>query len=169
MFTRNFYNILYSHIMGVHIPNGLTDVNGTKYTCYDMPSKGEHLQMPNRISYIGGSFVSAGYVVVGSGSTPATLDDYCIENPISTINHVGVTTSTDENNSVIKTLNFQNYDSKAITIREVGVSMTGYMKDASSGSSTFMAYRKVLDTPYVVPAGANGYITLKFDMPTIPV
>ena len=169
MFTRNFYNVLHSHIMGVDIPNGLTDPNGTKYTCYDMASKGDHLRVPVNVKYLATSFATAGYVVVGSGSTPPSVDDYCLEAPITSVEHDGITSSVDENNNVIKTLSFRNSSSEAITIREVGVAMSGYKTNTSSGTGVFMAYREVLDTPYVVAAGAVGYITLKFDWPAIPV
>lgn len=168
MFTRNYYNVLHACLMRTKIPNGITYTDGTKFDCYGAPANVSVLQLPYNAAQISSSFVTTGYVVLGSGSTPATLDDYNLEKPISSVSHKGMTSSEDENGNLIKTLNFYNNGSEPITIREVGIAMSGYKTNASNGTVVCMGYRAVLDTPYVVPAGANGYITLKFDMPTIP-
>ena len=167
MFTRNYYNILKSFLMKAMITNGVTLPNGNSADCTYGGSTGSHLQIaPN----INGLYTTqnAGYVTVGSGSTPPTLDDYKVENPLSYIASSGLTTTTDENLSMLKTFGIVNQGTESCTIREVGLWGTSYYKNGNSYTNVVLIYRKVLDEPYTLAPGESGYMTLKFDPPAIP-
>jgi hypothetical protein len=98
----------------------------------------------------------------GSGSTPVDYDDYKLESLYKestdysiVSNSITHTTPTydEEDNTWENTISQAFTALKELTINEIGV----YQKFVYKGSSTTTAliYRKVLDTPIVVPANAN--------------
>ena len=116
---------------------------------------------------------SAG-IAVGSGSTPATVDDYCLENMITsgiTATIPATATATYDNTHkqyvVSKDITIANTGSASITISEIGILASVKYADsvgvsASANSATVLADRTVLDTPVTIPAGESGVIRYEF-------
>lgn len=141
-------------------------VNGTERCFAPYPSG---LSMSN-LTLIA---ASAG-IAVGSGSTPATVDDYCLENMITS----GITatipvtaTATYDNTHkqyvVSRDITIANVGSEAITISEIGIHASAKYADSvgvtvSSSSTTVLADRTVLDTPVTIPAGQSGVVRYEF-------
>lgn len=115
---------------------------------------------------------SAG-IAVGSGSTPATVDDYHLENMITS----GITATipvsatltydnTHKQYVASKDIAIANNGSASITISEIGIIVGAKYADSvgSSASSTgyVLADRTVLDTPVTIPAGQSGVVRYEF-------
>lgn len=116
--------------------------------------------------------LSAAGVVVGTGDTPPTVDDYKLEAQI-TANLTGTTiqsTGQDiEGNPYLNIdLTLHNSGAETVTIREIGYRQgfnTATVQGTTTSSTTryLLIDRTVLDEPVVIPAGENGIIryTLK--------
>ena len=115
-------------------------------------------------------------VVIGSGSTQATINDYALESQIRSgfTSSGSVSKITDSSNNIIgKTilLGITNTSNNIITINEIGfVCPCKYTNTPSSSTSlsnstewTFLVDRTVLDTPLVIPAGESGTIEYIFE------
>lgn len=113
-------------------------------------------------------------LVVGSGTTPVTMEDYRIESEITTLSCLSVSVSYDpENGTVTYDKTIKNTSSGTITVSEIGI--VGLMKyyssvHTSNSGTTFpvLCYREVLDTPIVVAPGESFTVSIthKFPMPT---
>lgn len=99
------------------------------------------------------------FMCLGSGTTPATINDYCMENQITsgltTVNPPTVT-RVQENDGVsyFSTFVVRNTSAETISVSEFG--MFGNAKDGSSASSnivTFMTEHTVLDEPIIIEPG----------------
>ena len=116
------------------------------------------------ISFGDSASTGNGYIIIGSGSTPATENDYALESRITSgLSVVSYTPSkeTDANGNVIKRFDFtlQNTSGSDITIAEVGIRyyIQGYRTGAGTTGSTkngFILFeRTVLSTPVTIAAG----------------
>lgn len=112
-------------------------------------------------------------IAVGSGSTPATVDDYCMESMITsgiTATIPATATATYDNTHkqyvVSKDVTIANTGSASITISEIGIlASTKYANSVGasvSSSTTVLADRTVLDTPVTIPAGQSGVVRYEF-------
>ena len=114
-----------------------------------------------------GALSSSSTIRIGSGTTPATINDYNLESMLSS----GFTSTiskeygldSDNNPYVTFTIAVSNTSSSAMTIGEIGLflgfgaSSTQYA--TSQTSSTVMVDRTVLDSPITIPAGEAATIT----------
>ncbi len=113
-------------------------------------------------------------VVVGSGDTPATEDDYCLESQLTGL------TATNSNSVQYDAENFRfiqrveytisNNGSTDVTIKEIGrvcSCNTAATKGATTTSSAkcFLVDRTVLEAPVVVPAGESSIVRYEFVFP----
>lgn len=102
---------------------------------------------------------SAG-IVFGSGVTPPTANDYCLENMITTISGSGSRVFSDNDDSVTVTYTYtlSNTGSSDVTISEVGIQIsvtnTGYV----------LVKRTLLDSPITILAGGVGQVTYTISM-----
>ena len=115
------------------------------------------------------------HLVIGSGTTPVTGADYRLESEITTVSSLSVDRSFNMSKgemTVTKTM--RNTSSEEITINEVGIiamttHFTSYTTSTSSSSGMtngpYLAFREVLATPIVVPAGESFTISLTHKLP----
>lgn len=104
-------------------------------------------------------YMSHCFMCLGSGTTPATINDYCMENQITSglteVNAPNVIRVLDDGGvSYISTFVVQNTSEKSISISEFG--MFGNSKESTSYSSTnkmFMTEHTVLDEPIIIEPG----------------
>jgi len=105
----------------------------------------------------GSSEVVQGHIdmVIGSGTTAPTAEDYALENQILTLEHISVALTRVQNRNVV-TRTFRNTDSAAITVREVGI-ITRLKKQLSISGTVILhpilLARYVLPTPLTVASG----------------
>lgn len=95
------------------------------------------------------------YVVTGTGTTPASENDYQLANMTNelTFNTGTSTIIRDENNEIIgakHSIVQVNNTTNNITINEIGVAAACYHNTSASSSCWVLADRVVLDTPIVV-------------------
>lgn len=102
-------------------------------------------------------------VYFGTGSTPATENDYRLESPITSglsFSNQSIAYTTDNEKVVMQSsYAVTNRTAEDITIREIGC--TSYIPKYSSGSVLCMIERTVLDEPITIPAGDATSFTYK--------
>ena len=114
---------------------------------------------------------SAVGITVGSGNTPATDEDYCLETPI-TSGLTGVIAFSKGNDSgdipwLSMNIVLQNSTNSDITVKEIGLKGAMHYGNTAGGArssqAVFLIDRTVLATPVTIPAGSNAAIiyTLK--------
>ena len=112
-------------------------------------------------------------IILGSGTTPATFDDYCLENRIVadglTVS-TNLTSQTDENGMCISAMiTISNTTDEAVTVAECGVHCGG--SSGSNGSKKYnyvLLDRTVLETPITIEPGGVGQVTytIRMNYPT---
>ena len=111
-------------------------------------------------------------LVVGSGTTPVTPSDYCLESEITSLTHDIVVTSYNANDGTTSyRRTMVNKSSESISVSEIGLVGGCYSYTTSTSSSStwnaVLGYREVLDEPIIVPPGDSFTVTIthKFTMP----
>lgn len=173
MFTNNYIKFRDMMFIGDGGFAGFKSVTGTsfyasaQYSYYGDIGKNLHLAicqaMPTDLSTSVGSFRTGVYF--GSGSTPATKDDYKLESPIesglSISNPSGFTwiTPTEGVWSATAAYAVTNTSDSPITIQEIG----NFTTVGQSGSKYYFTLmeRTVLPEPIVIPAGESQLVTYK--------
>ena len=162
MLTRNYYNAHRAALAKTIIRDGFKDINGG--TC-DAGYFDIYVPSPF-LSNV--TFNSYGGILIGSGATPPTLDDYRLEAQITS----GMTASNsrgfDENGNPYTIITLTNASDKAITVREIGVVGSGYYNAGSSGSKNVLLDRTILESPITIEPGGVGQITytIRMNYPT---
>ena len=174
MVTKNFKMVLASLLAEVSINSvafgriPFKDVSGN--TRYYRPLLSSSYGYPASSTQSFSSSGTTSGVVVGSGTTPSTEDDYALEAPISSgLNGVtNVSQNLDSNGNLYCeiTLSLANTTNAAIVVNEIGYiqSIPYATQSATSGSVVSTLFdRTVLDTPVTIPAGGTKVIeyTLK--------
>ena len=119
------------------------------------------------------AFTGSRGIFVGSGSTPASENDYNLENRITTgltSSAVTVNVDTDNDGNPFKSFTFTLTNSTAndIIIKELGYAQNVHAsasRGASSSTAGCLLDRTVLTTPITIPA--NGSNTLKYTIKSI--
>lgn len=102
-----------------------------------------------------------GYLMLGTGTTAPTEDDYRLESPITT--NLSCDSVSVSRTSLTKTYTatFTNSGSSDITVTEVGfiVYILYNYTNTDERSDHFLMDRTVLDTPITIPAGESRTVT----------
>ena len=97
-------------------------------------------------------------ILVGSGTTPVTLDDYVLESLITTVSkdsasgNIIYTIDNDSKSLTEKTIieiSVKNTGTESIVVSEIGLAQTVYITSASN-YTTVLLYREVLDNPVTI-------------------
>lgn len=171
MFTRNFYNVLGTLLAGTTTSNGLKDIYGdTKDIMYNSGSSGYLYELAQKLTpaTISASY-TAGGIVLGTGTTLPTLDDYILAGSrVTTISgSLSVTREYDSSGITVKcTCTITNTGSDSITIGEIGYCGSCYI--ASGATRVYLIDRTVLDSPITIPASGIGQVTytIRMEYPT---
>ena len=165
MVTKNWFNAFKAQMAQTTILNGLRDTSGVAYNA-GYGTGTNYLFMDTIVPRAGGLNWSRGStgVVLGSGSTPPTLDDYTLENMIVEGLSGSVTnTAVDENHNVTKTYTITNTSDEDITIAEIGIH--GWVYSQSNRNSVcVLIERTLLEEPVTIPAGGVGIVTYTLGM-----
>lgn len=180
MFTNNFKKLMFSFLFGNKYTSAGTDdvpsdftrpptlVNLNKYPCKIHSNSDYHYWQSlwccarNALSTINSTgTIGNGYLMLGTGTTTPTADDYCLESPIT--KNLSCDSISVSRTSLIKTYTatFANSGSSDITVTEVGfiVYILYNYSTTSENSDNFLMDRTVLDTPVTIPAGESRTIT----------
>lgn len=115
-------------------------------------------------------------LVIGSGTTPATVDDYKLETPITTLTPIAATTLCKDKDTgdtlspteFTITTTYRNDTDAAVTVNEVGIMIpAGYRSTVGNSLSSCLIYREVLATPVTVEPGQIRTFTLTTDVATM--
>lgn len=162
MILRNYENIMankllaYNQYSGV-VANGFVDGNPViKTTSGSIVQTYTYMDNYGAIPYTNGTnSYSKTAIVIGSGSTPVTYDDYKLDTPITTISNASTTFGNIEwdadTNRYKKKITYDFMATSDLTVAEIGATF-------SEKNGTALIMRKVLDTPISVLANAYGRI-----------
>lgn len=116
-------------------------------------------------------------VLIGSGNTPATEDDYDLENQIignqysASVTYSNVIDEVNKKYGRYVQYTITNSSGEDLVIKEIGrfisapaVTTEGTVPDGASSKRMFMIDRIVLDNPITIPAGEAGIIRYGFYM-----
>lgn len=89
-------------------------------------------------------------IQLGNGLTPASIDDYAIESPITDLTLLAGTATSPDSNKILKAINatYQNNTNENITVTEV--CLLGY---CNSAVNIFLFNREVLGEPVIIAPG----------------
>lgn len=166
MITKNFYAAIASQVTAQEINNVLRLHNGTAVRLSASTSFAPFDNWTLRLNVTQSGFV------VGTGTTPATVNDYKLESQITSgLSSSGSTAFyrfDDAGFERVMSCVITNTSSEAITISEVGkVASINYFKTETATTTTSGATlieRNVLDTPVTIPAGEHKTITYTIRM-----
>lgn len=108
--------------------------------------------------YTNNNFNTGNYhwqIQLGNGLTPASIDDYAIESPITDLTLLAGTATNPDSNKILKAINatYQNNTNENITVTEV--CLLGYYNRAEF---VFLFNREVLGEPVIIaPGEAHGF------------
>lgn len=181
MFTRNWYYGLRAVMSDSDRP-GIGEITGLKnfsgavpayvssinYWPGGLASNSDDAPRPS-INYMRTDVDGNGGVIIGTGTTPATIDDYKLAGDmITTFTYSkSVTITHDDDKTTITALyTITNTGSAAFTIGEIGLMAASYSKTAESYKC--LVERTVLDSPVTIEAGGVGQVTytISAEMPT---
>ena len=161
MLTKNFYAYINLYLINpkdtqkfITTTGGESSNNATQISKANMPPLSSMASYSANNNYAG--------VCFGTGTTPADINDYNIEAPITT----GLTVATPSKTTQNETDNYKEYTgtygvtnttSSDITITEIG--LKGLVYSDNSSSTAILVDRTVLDTPITIPAGQSKQIT----------
>lgn len=116
-------------------------------------------------------------IVVGSGDTPASEDDYTLENKINGLDgtissQASYFDATDKCYYSIYTLTLSNNTGESVTINEYGRIVSAEAASTKGGTRSnnryaFLVERVVLDAPLVIPAGESSVLEYRINFPTV--
>ena len=174
MVTRNFYNAVVHQLVANSLSNltnfklNMTKTDGTKPDEYNTVNAFPYTlnnvvyQAPT-IDQITGSFSSSigKTLFIGSGTTPPTIDDYKLENQITTGFSASITGSSSidaiySSGQFTITLTIVNTQTENLVISELGYCVYGI----------FLYDRIVLDTPITIAPGATKTIEYRLKVPS---
>ena len=159
MLTKNFYSFMRAALQKTLAE--FTKTDGTTKTT-DLYNSKAPLEIMNSW-YDGVANVKYG-VSFGTGTTPADVSNYCLENILTSTQ---ITVSIPSAVSYSRGDNYDEYSvsfgvtnkiTEAITVSEVGLTAAPYYSGGSSDVCVLVD-RTVLDTPITIPAGQSKQIT----------
>ena len=162
MLTKNWYAVWESHRAQQVIQNSLIGIDGkTKNSgCYDTYGIRCLWFSMNQVVF---DNISCG-IVLGSGTTPATINDHCLESRITANLVCSSVVTVDDNNDKIIIITATNSGNDNITIGEIGYHGSAPVSAQSSSSAAVLLERTVLDSPIVIAPSGVGQVAYKINM-----
>lgn len=160
MILRNWYNALKAEITHSVITNGVID-----YTGVAKPAGWYSSNTGCGNFYISGVNITTsvydGIIVVGRGTAPPTLDDYKLENRITSGLSGSLIRNKDE--SGINYVDLTNTSTSAITVSEIGLYGKAYSA-ANSGSTNYILIERSTFDPITIQPGEIARIEYKINI-----
>lgn len=162
MVTRNWYNSFKGNNGCGTIPDGLKTIDGVTRNAARSTSSNI-----GDVAFYASSVVfdnSTNGIVLGSGTTPATVDDYKLESQIRSGLACSLVTTGDDDNNAVYTITATNTTSEDIVIGEVGIYARGFYASGNS-SVLILTERTVLEAPITIEPGGVGQVTYSIKLP----
>lgn len=174
MFTRNWYKAMAALVFGGEDEDTFVSLDGksTQFIRgygYSVQIGGNYNDYRNpAMMVLRNNTAGYGGVVIGTGTQPPTIDDYCLSGDLisSYTSSASFSDEYDENGAYGTTLfTITNTGTKAFTIGEIGL-ISGL--NGSGSSYKALLERTVLETPITIEPGGVGQITytLRMNYPT---
>ena len=175
MFTKNWYKLVAVCMAGTTGLDTYKSIDGKSRDICSQPSlirygyNADGNSVPC-IRYMRKSYAESAGVVLGTGSTAPTLDDYALSgNLVSTYTYSATLKNEKDENGLTTTAMYTitNTGNSAITIGEIGL-IADLTTNSSSESYKGLLERTVLDTPLTIEPGGVGQLTytIRFNYPT---
>lgn len=171
MLTRNFYHSLLAAFTKKTITNGFTDYTGAVKNASYSSSWMNMIALSGIYNLLTGGMSATWGVRIGSGSTPATLDDFALESVITTgysvVNQSSSSIITEsDNGAVYSTYAVTNTSTTPLKISEIGLFGTLFYEGTSKVFG--LLDRTVLDEPIVINPGETKSLTytIRMNYPT---
>ena len=132
------------------------------------------------VSMLAGGIRNQTTLVVGSGTTPVTDNDYKLDVPITTLTAVNATTSCKTSDTggtlspttFVVSTTYRNDTEASVTVNEIGVMIPVGFKTSSGGNnpnalSSCLIYREVLETPVIIEPNQLRTFSITTDVATI--
>lgn len=172
MLTKNFYNYMFTKVVKEDIKGALVAYDGTTHDAY-FPSSNSYDLILNYLYKLNTSPTNSAGVVIGTGVTPATPDDYKLESLItsgfSTNNQSAATVSKDATGvSVSASYWITNTGTTPLVISEIGAVGTVHSRSDANVHDCALLDRTVLETPITINPGESKQVTytIRFNYPT---
>lgn len=176
MLTNNFYKTLWDEFVYGRV--SINDLMSTGGEVKELGRTGYDIMYP--LYYLEGVFSPStdqtssegtngyGGLIIGDGNTPPTIDDYKLENQITSGFSYRLSYPTDNADVVsarkfILNLSVTNTSSDNLTIREIGYIRSSQAMDYSWNH--YLMDRTVFDTPVVIAPGATKTFEYRLNMP----
>lgn len=180
MLTNNFKKILFKYIFGFsatgeddppinfsNIPTLISISGSSRHISisdygYDSGARGIWFSTVNSLSTLNTTPTNGrGYIVLGSGTTEPTPEDYRLESQITT--NLSCDSVSVSRNTTVKTYTatFSNSGTSDITVTEIGY-VSRFAWAYNTGDyiyDDFLMDRTVLETPITIPAGESRTVT----------
>lgn len=137
----------------------LTNIDGSDKTAY--PTDSSVFSLINSFNHMvtAPTTNSITFIRCGTGTTPATEDDYKLESYVTGLTNDSVVTAVSGRVSKkTYTATFSNTTGADITVTEIGFFTNCYYNSATQNDN-FLLDRIVLETPITIPAGESKAIT----------
>ncbi len=103
-----------------------------------------------------------GGLMLGTGTTPATINDYCLEEVITDLTFT-IGTNSWIDYTIVVSETWYNASENAVTINEIG----HFIAPSNSSYAVVMMARQVLESPITINAGDSRVITFTYDFENI--
>lgn len=171
MLTKNFYSFVFGKGLKTTISKSLTTIDGT-VTDHAYYYNNNSDQIFTCMSSFTPSATGSG-VMIGTGTTPATIGDYKLESQLTTGIIFNGTTSVsynmdDDGYSMFSTSSVKNNGTEPIAVSEIGLVCNLYNGTSSSSMCKVLLDRTVLDEPIVINPGETKQLTytIRMNYPT---
>ena len=178
MFTKNWYVAIWSYLTSTStIGKNVQGNNVTINPSENYPLKLKYDNYPQYVPSVNklrNSLSAGGGVILGTGTTPPTLDDYMLSGDLITTftssSTINITNNPELNEAFLTTIfTITNSGTDAFTIGEIG--LIGNIKSNNTGTSVSdmsLLERTVLDSPVTIEASGVGQVTytIRFNYPT---
>ena len=176
MFLKNYYKALYTttkseNATAVNYSGGSAELNASYVqNSIQLMGTGYTNRNPN-MSRLMNTLASSCGAIIGTGTVPPTMDDYCLSGTlITTFTATGaVTKGSDDLGEYLTALyTITNTGTEDFTIGEIGLIGAGHSGSSSAANVKMLLERTVLDEPVTIPAGGVGQVTytIRMNYPT---
>lgn len=175
MFTRNWYKLVAVSMAGTSGLDTYKSIDGIVRDICSQPSlirygyNSDGNSTPS-MRYLRKWYTESAGVVLGTGTTAPTLDDYALSgNLVNTYTYSATIKNESDENGLTTTALYTitNTGTSAITIGEIGL-IADLTTNSSSATYKGLLERTVLDTPLTIEPGGVGQLTyaIRFNYPT---
>ena len=168
MLTRNFYSHMRATMQKTSADFTMVDGSTGSHGNGEVSTSGAFAPFSAMTTYA--EQATARGVSFGTGTTPAKVTDYCLENPITS----GLTVITPSATTYNRTEKYEEYtvtfgvtSTNTVTISEIGLKCNPSYTTPNN-QMVAMVDRTVLENPIEIPAGQSKQITytIRFNYPT---